>query len=87
LVPSFHGGDDFVRVLCPAKGPRVEVGFRKEPLDGGLEFDDRAEHAAQQAPFGEFCEIALDGIQPGGGRRGEVERPARVACSTLARNL
>jgi hypothetical protein len=46
----------------------------------GRAVQDRSEHAALEAPVGEFGEEALDGIEPGGGSRREVEGPARVFC-------
>ena len=82
-MPSLHGGDDLCWILYPAKGRRVGIGIREEPLDGRLEFDNRAEHAAQQAPLGKLGEVAFDSVQPGRRRRGEVERPARVALQPL----
>ena len=44
-MPSFDGGDDFVRILGPAEGMRVCIGLGEEALDGGLEFRDGAEDA------------------------------------------
>ena len=38
-----------------------------------VELGDRSEHAALEAPVGEFGEEALDGIEPGGGSWREVE--------------
>jgi hypothetical protein len=64
MVPSFDGGDDLGGILCPAEWPRVCVGLGEEPLDGGLEFHDGAEHAPLQSPHGKFGEIPFDGIQP-----------------------
>jgi hypothetical protein len=36
----------------------------EEAVDGSLEFTDRPEDAAFEAPFGEFGEEAFDGIKP-----------------------
>src|SRR5712671_5830506 len=47
-------------------------------VDGGLKVDDRSEDTAPDALAGEFREKAFDGIEPGAGLRGEVERPARM---------
>ena len=43
LVPSFHGGDDFGGILCPAEGSRIGVGLCQKALYGRLKFDDGAE--------------------------------------------
>jgi hypothetical protein len=62
MVPSFHGGDDLGGILCPAEWPWVGICLGEEPLDGRLEFHDRAEHAPLQSPLGELGEIPFDGI-------------------------
>jgi hypothetical protein len=62
MVPPFHGGDDLGGILSPPEWPRVGVGLDEEPLNGSLEFDDRAEHTPLQSPLGEFGEIAFDGV-------------------------
>jgi hypothetical protein len=67
-----------VRILCPPEGSRVGVDLRQEAVDCGLKVDDRAEHAAFEAPLGELGEITLDRVQPGGRCRGEVEAPPRM---------
>ena len=64
MVPSFDGGDDFVGVCGPSEWPGIIVGLVEEAVDGNLEFTDRAEDAAFEAPFGEFGEEAFDGIGP-----------------------
>jgi hypothetical protein len=53
--------------------------FGEIGVDGGLQIGDRAEPAAAGALARHFGEKALDGIEPGGGGRGEVEGPARMA--------
>ena len=45
-------------------------------MDGIFEFLQRAEHAALEPFLGKICEEALDGIEPGGRCRGEVEDEA-----------
>ena len=40
------------------------VGLVEEAADGSLEFTDRPEDAALEAPFGEFGKEAFDGIEP-----------------------
>jgi len=78
-VPSIEGGDDFIWVCGPDEGLWFLVGLGDEAVDGGLEFDDRAKDASLKAAPGEFGEEALNGIEPGAGRRGEVEDDARMA--------
>ena len=63
-MPSFDGGDDFVWVCGPCEGLWIIVGFVEESVDGGLEFADRSEDTALEAPFGKFGEEAFDGIEP-----------------------
>src|SRR5262249_26934007 len=48
-------------------------------IDRGLQVGDRAEDAAADALPGHFGEEILDGVEPGGRGRGEVEGPARMA--------
>jgi hypothetical protein len=47
LVPMPAGGDDLIGVGGPDEGP-VVVGLGEKALDGGLEIDERAKHAALQ---------------------------------------
>ena len=52
--------------MCgPDEGFGVGIGLGEEAVDGGLEFDDRAEHAAFEPSLGQLGEEALDGIEPG----------------------
>ena len=64
MVPSFDGGDDFVWICGPSEGLGIIVGLVEEAVDGSLEFTDRPEDAAFEAPFGEFGKEAFDGIEP-----------------------
>jgi hypothetical protein len=57
---------------------------RKEAVDGGLEVGDGSEDAAFETALGQDGEETLDGVEPGGRGRGEVERPARMARQPLA---
>ena len=75
-MPSSDGGDDFVRVGSPCEGLWLCVGFGEEAIDCGLEVDDGSEDAALQATPGQLGEEALDGIEPGGRGRREVEDEA-----------
>src|SRR5260221_14378295 len=52
--------------------------FLQVSVNGGLEADNAAQHTAFEPALGENGEKALDGIEPGSGRRGEVEREARM---------
>ena len=71
--------EDLVSGLRPGEGFRRLVVLGEVAVDRGLQVDDRAEHAAFEAPAGQGREEEpLDGIQPGAGGRREVEGPARV---------
>jgi hypothetical protein len=76
LVPASDGGDDFVGIGDPLEGLRVGVVVVKEAIDRGLQVCDRPEDAALETPLGQDGEEALDGVEPRGGCRGEVEGPA-----------
>ena len=54
------------------------VGFGDEAIDGGLEIDEGMEDTPVEAPFCEFCEEPLDGVEPRAGCRREVENEALV---------
>src|SRR6516225_6128489 len=79
LGPAPDGGDDPVGVGGPDERLGRIVGLGEEAVDGGLEVDDRLEHAAFEPSLGQLGEEALHGVEPGGGGRGEVEGPARMA--------
>ena len=49
------------------------IGFGEEAVDGGLEIDDAFEDAVLELLPGQFGKQALDGVEPGGRGRGEVE--------------
>jgi signal transduction histidine kinase len=66
LVPSFDGGDNLVRVLCPSERPWVGVGLGQEPVDRGLKFDDRAKYSSFEPPLGQLGEKPFDRVEPGG---------------------
>jgi hypothetical protein len=59
LVPAPDGGDDFVGIGSPGEGFGVVVGFGEEAVDGGLQLDNRAEHAALEPPPRQLAEEAL----------------------------
>ena len=79
MPPAIDGSDDFVGIGGPDKGLWFIVCLGKEAIDGGLEFDDGAEHTALEAAAGQLGEVSFDCIQPGGGCRGEVEGEAGMA--------
>ena len=79
LVPSFDGGDDLVWVLGPGKGLGALVRLAEEAVDGGFEFFVGPEDAALETLLGKFGQESLDGIEPGGRGRGEVEDDAGMA--------
>jgi hypothetical protein len=58
LVPASDSGDDFVGVGGPCERLGIVVGFPQEGVDGGLEIDDRTEHAAFEAALGQLGEEA-----------------------------
>ena len=81
MVPPFDGGDDFVWVLGPSEGFRVIVGFDEKAVDRRLKLDDGSEHAAFEAPLGQFGEEAFDCVEPGCGSWGEAPRPWQTKLS------
>jgi len=64
LVPALDGGEDFVGISGPGEGLWVIIGLPQKAVDGGLEFNDRAEHAALEPAPGQLGEEALDGVEP-----------------------
>ena len=78
MVPASDGGDDLVGIGGPHEGLGVIVGLFEEAVDSGLEINDRAEDPAFEATSGQLGEEALDGIEPGGRGRGEVEDEPRM---------
>src|SRR5437870_8776304 len=72
-------GEDGVSGFGPEEGFGAGVVLGEISIDGGLQVDDRAEHAAADALPGHLGEEVLDRVEPGGRGRGEVESPARMA--------
>jgi hypothetical protein len=60
VVATPDGGDDLIWIGGPSEGPWIVVGLGEKAVDGGLEVDDRLEHAAFEPSFGELGEEALD---------------------------
>ena len=73
-MPAPDGSDDFVGVCEPMEGLRLGIVNFEETVDGGLEEAPRLRTGLHQDG-----EETLDGVEPGGRGRGEVERPARMA--------
>jgi hypothetical protein len=84
LRPASDGSDDFVGVCDPMEGLRLGIVILEEAVDGGLEVGDGSEDAAFETALRQDGEQTLDGVEPGGRGRGEVERPARMARQPLA---
>lgn len=80
MVPALDGGEDLVWICGPDERLRVVVCLGEEAIDGGLEIDDQVEHVALKPTFAELGEEALDGIEPTGGGRGEVEDETGMAA-------
>ena len=78
-MPAPDGGDDFVGVSGPGERLGLLIVLFEESVDRGLEVGDGPEDAALEPALGEGCEETLDGIEPGGRRRREMERPSRMA--------
>jgi hypothetical protein len=74
-----NGSDDFVGIGRPDKGLWLTGRLGEEAVDRSLEFNDRAKDATLEAAAGELGEVLFDRIEPGGGRRGEVEGEAGMA--------
>jgi hypothetical protein len=66
------------------EGFRPGVVVVEEAVDGGLEVGDGSEDAALEASSGQDGEESLDGVEPGGRGRGEVECRARMTRQPLA---
>ena len=78
-MPASEGCDDFVGIGGPLEGLRVGVVIVEESVDRGLEVGDGPEDAALETALGQDGEKSLDGIEPGGRSRREVERPTGMA--------
>ena len=79
MLPALDSSEDAVRVCGPDEGFGIVIVLLDIAVDGGLKVDDGEKDAAFEAPFCECGEEGLDGVEPGGGGRREVEGPARMA--------
>src|SRR5208282_2374798 len=82
-MPASDDGDDFVGIGDPLEGFGMGIVIFEEAIDRGLKVGDGSEDAAFEAALGEGGEEALDGVEPGGRCRREVEGPARMARDPL----
>ena len=65
LEPPISGGDNFVWISFPFEGLGVVgVVFVDEPIDRGLQIDQRIEDSVFESAVGQFSEEALDRVQP-----------------------
>src|SRR4051794_7077083 len=78
LSPTSHLSDDAIRICGPDERLRTFVGLRQKTIYGRLEVDDPAKGASLQPLAGKLGEEALDRVQPGCRRRGEVKVKSRV---------
>ena len=62
----------------PGKGFGVVIGFGEIAVDGGLKIDNAVEDAALEPLPGQLGEEPFDGVEPGGGGRGEMEMEPRM---------
>src|SRR5271157_1075017 len=83
-MPASDGGDDFVRISGPGEWLRLFVVLAEESVDGGLEIDDRTEHAALQSPLCQLGEEAFDGVEPRARGRREMESEALMPVKPMA---
>jgi hypothetical protein len=75
LVPTIDLFDNAIGIGGPDEGFGFAVVLAKVAVDRRLQVDERMEDAALQAPPGQRCEKALDGIGPGARGGGEMEYP------------
>src|SRR5271167_4312865 len=83
-MPAPYGGDYVIRVRGPGEGLGLLIVLFEEAVDRGLEVCDGSEDAALEPALCERGEEALDRIEPGRGRRREVERPSRISFEPSA---
>ena len=83
-MPSSDGGDDFVWISGPCEGLWLFIVLIEEPVDGGLQIDNRTKDTAFQSALCELGEKPFDGIEPGCRSGREVESPAGMAGKPLA---
>lgn len=77
-MPSLDSGDDLVWVFGPDEGFWVLIVLCNEAVDSRLEVRHGPEDAALEPALAELGKEALHRVEPGTGRRREVEYPARM---------
>jgi hypothetical protein len=77
-MPAPDGGDDFVGVSDPLEAFGLGIVVDEEAVDRFLKVGDGAEDAAFEAALGQDGEEALDGVEPGSGRRRRLARSQPV---------
>lgn len=82
-MPAFDGGNDGVGIFGPGKWLWRLVVLGEVSIDGGLKVNDASEDAALEPTLCEDGEEALNGIEPGGRGRGEVEDETPMASEPL----
>ena len=78
-MAAFEFGHNRLGGFGPDKGFGAGIVLGQISIDGGLQVGDRAEDGAADALPRHLGKEVLDRIEPGGGGRGEVEGPARMA--------
>ena len=78
MFPTPDLFDDGVRVGGPDERLRVFVVLLEEAVDGGLQIGDALEDPTLEPPLRQRGEEALDGVEPRGRGRREVEVKARM---------
>ena len=84
LVSASDVRDDFIRIRCPDEWLWAFVLLGKEPVDGGLKVDERAEDTTFETVLGQPGKETPDGIEPGTRGWRKVEGEARVPDEPLA---
>ena len=74
----YNGCEDAFWVGGPDEWVGIGIGIGDEGVDGELLVNDGLEDAALKALARELGEEAFDGVKPGRGGRGKVERPTRM---------
>ena len=83
-MPAPDGGNDFIGIGSPCERLGLLIVLFEEAVDRGLKVGDGPKDAALEPALCESGEEALDRVEPGSGRRREVERPSRIAFEPSA---
>ena len=63
-MPTFDGGNDLIGVGFPDEWLCLLIVLFDKALDGSLQIDDGMKDTVLQPSSGEFCEEALDSVEP-----------------------